>query len=196
MGTELRFCLDSEKDCRELSEKTSINQRLGWHVSCSINRQEVAKMKETRKILAPTDLSELSLAGIRYALEAARASAAEVIVYHSIGADELMHCSRSELLSDVIGLGEKSLSQFLNARCADLLPHVNVRTKVELGAAAASIVDEAKRENADLIVMSTHGRTGFSHVLVGSVTERVVRHAPCPVLSIHPAKETAAEAVA
>jgi nucleotide-binding universal stress UspA family protein len=38
----------------------------------------------------------------------------------------------------------------------------------------------------DLIVISTHGRTGLSHILVGSITERVVRHAPCPVLSIHP----------
>jgi len=54
-----------------------------------------------------------------------------------------------------------------------------------MGAPAKNIVQEAKKEGADLIVMSTHGRTGLAHMLVGSVTEKVIRHAPCPVLSIH-----------
>src|SRR5262249_33201377 len=49
--------------------------------------------------------------------------------------------------------------------------------------------ERARDDGADLIVMSTHGRTGFSHILLGSVTEKVVRTAPCPVVSIHPKEE-------
>jgi len=47
----------------------------------------------------------------------------------------------------------------------------------------------SERERVDMIVMSTHGRTGLAHMLIGSVTELVVKHAPCPVLSIHPQLE-------
>jgi nucleotide-binding universal stress UspA family protein len=63
---------------------------------------------------------------------------------------------------------------------------VEVRQKVEIGSAATSILEEAEREGSDLIVMSTHGRTGLAHMLMGSVTEQVVRNASCPVFSIHP----------
>lgn len=55
---------------------------------------------------------------------------------------------------------------------------------VESSSAADAICEFAKKIGADMIVMATHGRTGLSHMLIGSVTERVVRHAPCPVLSL------------
>jgi nucleotide-binding universal stress UspA family protein len=63
---------------------------------------------------------------------------------------------------------------------------VEVRQKVEIGSPATNILEEAERESSDLIVMSTHGRTGLAHMLMGSVTEQVVRNACCPVFSIHP----------
>ena len=47
------------------------------------------------------------------------------------------------------------------------------------------IVDTAKEENADLIIITTHGHTGFRHLTLGSVAEKVVRRSPCPVLSVH-----------
>ncbi len=63
---------------------------------------------------------------------------------------------------------------------------------VAVGEAATKIVDVARERNAGMIVMSTHGRTGLSHVLMGSVAEKVVRLAPCPVLSIKPKRMGAA----
>jgi len=57
---------------------------------------------------------------------------------------------------------------------------------VEIGSPATNILEEAEREGSDLIVMSTHGRTGLAHMLMGSVTEQVVRNAACPVFSVHP----------
>jgi nucleotide-binding universal stress UspA family protein len=66
---------------------------------------------------------------------------------------------------------------------------VEVRQKVELGTAYSNITDLAEREAVDMIIMSTHGRTGLDHILLGSVTEKVIAHAPCPVLAIPAAKQ-------
>jgi universal stress protein A len=140
-------------------------------------------MKKVEKILAPTDLSELSRVGLEYAL--ARGWGAEVTVYHVANAAELANY-KAYSLEDLLNKHRKSLGQFLNENFAELLPLVEVRQKVEIGSPATNIVDEAERETSDLIVMSTHGRTGLAHVLMGSVTEQVVRNAACPVFSIHP----------
>ena len=143
-------------------------------------------MDKIKKILAPTDLSELSAAGVRYALELGHAVGAAVTLYHAIGTEELMGHENLRPMPPVLETYDSALTRFLEHHCLDLLPLVEVHTKVEIGVADINIVDEAKKEATDLIVISTHGRTGLSHVLVGSVTERVVRHAPCPVLSIRP----------
>ena len=70
---------------------------------------------------------------------------------------------------------------------------VETLTLVEVGLAAEKIIEAAKEKDADLIVMTTHGRTGLSHALMGSVAEKVVRQAPCPVLTIKPKGESLAE---
>ena len=59
-------------------------------------------------------------------------------------------------------------------------------TQVAVGSAHKEIVGVAKEKNASMIVMATHGRTGFSRALIGSVTEKVVRNAPCPVFTVTP----------
>lgn len=142
-------------------------------------------MKKVEKILAPTDLSELSRTGMEYALELARGWGAEVTVYHVANAAELASY-KAYSVEDLLNKHRKTLGQFLNDNFAELLPLVEVRQKVEIGSPATNILEEAEREGSDLIVMSTHGRTGLAHVLMGSVTEQVVRNASCPVFSIHP----------
>ncbi|MGB9441534.1 MAG: universal stress protein [Desulfobacterales bacterium] len=62
-----------------------------------------------------------------------------------------------------------------------------------MGPAAEKIIEAAKDKDADMIVMATHGRTGLSHALMGSVAEKVVRQAPCPVLTIRPKAEPLVE---
>lgn len=144
-------------------------------------------MKKVEKILAPTDLSELSRVGLEYALELARGWGAEVTVYHIANAAEIASY-KAYSIEDLLTKRQKSLEQFLDEHFAELLPLVEVRQKVEIGSPATSILEEAEREGSDLIVMSTHGRTGLAHVLMGSVTEQVVRNASCPVLSVHSPK--------
>jgi nucleotide-binding universal stress UspA family protein len=141
-------------------------------------------MKKIDKILAPTDLSELSRIGLEYALELARGWGAEVTVYHVANSAELANY-KAHSLADLVEKRKPAVSQFLNQHFADLLPLVEVREKVAIGTPAANILAEAEKEGIDLIVMSTHGRTGLAHVLMGSVTEQVVRNAACPVFSIH-----------
>ncbi len=154
-------------------------------------------MEKIKRILAPTDLSELSLIGVRHALEFASAVGAKVTVYHVIGQGELRELSRNEgegidaeyrphANYNPLETCERALSRFLKNHFSDLIPRVEVEEKVEMGVPDKNIVKLAEIEGSDLIVISTHGRTGLSRMLVGSVTEKVVRHAPCPVLSSHP----------
>ena len=152
-------------------------------------------MKKVEKILAPTDLSELSRAGLEYALELARGWGAQVIVYHVANAAELASY-KAHSIDDLLTKHQETLGKFLSQNFAELLSRVDVRQKVEIGSPATNIVDEAERERSDLIVMSTHGRTGLAHVLMGSVTEQVVRNASCPVFSIHPPRSPKGENVA
>ena len=79
---------------------------------------------------------------------------------------------------------EAALDKFLTEKFADDMKLMEIRQKVEFGAPHTSIVEMAEREGCDIIVMSTHGRTGLNHMLLGSVTEKVVARAPCPVLAI------------
>lgn len=150
-------------------------------------------MEKISKILAPTDLSELSQAGVRYALNLAKAVGAEVTLYHVVNSEELLRYGEkmamdrpSRPANSILEKYQSALSQFLKGNFSDLIPSVKVHEKVELGSPDENIVEEAKKEGVDLIVISTHGRTGVSHMLLGSVTEKVVRTAPCPVLSIRP----------
>jgi universal stress protein A len=145
-------------------------------------------MDRIKKILAPTDLSDLSQAGVRYALELAKAVGAEVTVYHVVCRDEFMRYEllhvRPLLMDNLLQKYRRQLSGFIEERFADLLPSIALRQEVELGVPEDNIVTKAKEEAMNLIVISTHGRTGLSHMFMGSVTEHVIRHAPCPVLSI------------
>lgn len=142
-------------------------------------------MKKVEKILAPTDLSEISRIGLSYAFDLAQGWGAEVTVYHVTDAAELANY-KSSSLQDLIEKREKALMQQISEEFPELLSRVKVRTKVDVGSAPDSIIAEAEKQGSDLIVMSTHGRTGLAHMLIGSVTEYVVRNAGCPVFSVHP----------
>ena len=156
-------------------------------------------MKQTKKILAPTDLSELSQAGVRMALEMAADRGAEIVVYNVLGYEETTVPAGIEewgpaqeaipRIEEIVEERKVELRKYLEGNFAALLSKAKVRCEVGVGVAYQRIVEKAAAEGVDFIVMSTHGRTGFLHVLIGSVTEKVVRMAACPVLSVRPAKE-------
>lgn len=148
-------------------------------------------MDKMKKILAPTDISDLSKAGVRRALEMAGADGAEVIIYHVARHPILLHddlapAAEFPLIDEILEERKKSLDDYLKWNFSDLTRGLKVSAVVEMGIPSEAILNKAHKEKVDLIVMSTHGRTGVMHMLIGSVTERVVREALCPVLSIRP----------
>jgi universal stress protein A len=84
----------------------------------------------------------------------------------------------AKIEGEVVADAEKRLQEMIASKGAT----VPIETKVVIGDAMWEICQAVEREHADLIVMGSHGRTGLAHVFLGSVAERVVRHASCPVL--------------
>lgn len=147
---------------------------------------------QMRRILAPTDFSECSKQAVTCAYELAQAVRAKLVLLHVV-----------ENLPSYIGFippgGAAMLMKDLERQaCFDLaavLPaakaaEVEVARQVVIGSPSDEIVKVAAAEQVDLIVIATHGRIGFSRLVMGSVAERVVRTAPCPVLTIRPTAVT------
>jgi nucleotide-binding universal stress UspA family protein len=149
-------------------------------------------MSTVRKILAPTDFSETSIAGVHYALEMARGTNAEVIVYHAIdvGGEWKDRPPAVAAYHDMLAESRKALDKFLADNFAECINLVEVRCSAEFGTPHNNIVEKAEAEDADMIVMSTHGRTGIDHLILGSTAEKVVARASCPVLVV-PRRERA-----
>jgi nucleotide-binding universal stress UspA family protein len=133
-------------------------------------------------ILHPTDFSEPSQAACEKAVELARQCGAKLTVLH-VYANPLM-AEGFAYVPDPRPEFEQRLSTVANVE----LP-IAVERALRVGVPAEQIVEFAREHNCDLVVMGTHGRTGLSHLLVGSVAEHVVRHAPCPVMVVRPESE-------
>jgi universal stress protein A len=142
-----------------------------------------------RRILVPIDFSPDSLRALAYACDLGRAFGAEVVLLHVVdqtylaGAPELWvaNPALAKLLDDQWQIAKTHV-----ARLGTRLERKGQRlqTVTKRGAPAQVIADTARRAGADLIVMGTHGRTGLTHMLLGSVAEKVVRTAACPVLTV------------
>ena len=130
-------------------------------------------------VLHPTDFSEASLAACEKAVDLARQCGAKLTVLH-VYANPLM-AEGFAYVPDPRPELERMLGDVANEE----LP-IAVARELRVGAPAETIVEFAREHNCDLIVMGTHGRTGLSHLLMGSVAENVVRHAPCPVMVVRP----------
>jgi nucleotide-binding universal stress UspA family protein len=148
-----------------------------------------------KKILAPTDLSSFSASGVRYACNLAKALGAEVIVAHAVSTSEFTSHATSlkittsgaeadDLIGKLVEHQKEQLRQFCEHHLAGVRADLNVQELVEIGDPRTLIVNWARDKAADLIVMSTHGRSGLPRMFLGSVTEKVLRSASCPVLAI------------
>jgi nucleotide-binding universal stress UspA family protein len=140
-----------------------------------------------RRILVPVDFSDCSLPGLKYAIRLAREVGAHVIVLHVTNLGPVMMTT---------GAGYYDSPDYLEAarrRCADRMraflkqvdfDHVKVDTFSVARYCPTAIYEAAEKQCADLIVISTHGRTGLRRALLGSVAEKTARHARCPVLVV------------
>jgi nucleotide-binding universal stress UspA family protein len=152
---------------------------------------EEADVIHLKKILTPTDLSKLSRPAVRYALELALDCNATVIIYNVISEDGEFFGKDERLnpASAILPRQKEQLHEFVKENFADMIGKVAISEVVEAGVPYNKIVAKAEEEKADLVVMSTHGRTGFEQIMLGSVTAKVIARSTCPVLSIRPAKK-------
>jgi nucleotide-binding universal stress UspA family protein len=143
---------------------------------------------EIRSILAPTDFSAHSEQAVRFACGLAERLGAELHLLHVLS--EILPAGPDPLLMPVM---PPEYYEENEERASETLGRLlqpawgtprSVVTAVRWGSPVEAIVAYAVDVKVDLIVIATHGRTGLSHVLLGSVAERIVREAPCPVLTI------------
>jgi universal stress protein A len=149
---------------------------------------------DIRRILAPTDFSDFSKQALKSALELAQTFDAKLLLLHVL---ELPSYPIEGLVPSSLGANLlDDLERQASRDLAGVLPEaegggVDVGRRVIIGTPHRKIIEAAEEEKSDLIVMATHGRTGLSHLVLGSVAERVVRTATCPVLTIRPASHSA-----
>jgi universal stress protein A len=138
-----------------------------------------------KKILVPIDFSDRSTKALQYAISFSRQFRAEILCLHVIeipyGAGEAGLVAEMERFrKDMLKETKRRMDDLLAREAAELPGKGAVRS----GVPYHEITKAAQEEDIDLIIIGTHGRTGFSRFFLGSTTERVVRHAHCPVLVV------------
>jgi len=144
-----------------------------------------------KRILCPTDFSEPALVALKRAEELARHFSAELLVVHAVPELPGPHAYADPPVATTIEvpLYQQELANYAEKMLKELVSHLispEVRTRdlVTTGDAAPEILRIAAQEHVDLIVIASHGEKGWRRLVFGSVAEKVVRHAPCPVLTI------------
>lgn len=136
-----------------------------------------------KTILVPIDFSAHSKAALEYACSFAQDSGAELLIVHA----------RDDTIQHVEGLGPVDALEGLDAALHDMKPtddSVSFSHRMLEGPPAQAILKAAEEEDVEMIVMGTHGRSGFKRLLIGSVAEAVVQKAKCPVLTLRQPEET------
>lgn len=142
-----------------------------------------------RSIVCATDLSQASEPAWEAAQRLARLFDAEVVLVHVVPplAIPIEGYFPPHMYQELVDGASREAMAGLEAWLGGMAePRPKARLRVEEGSAAQRIVEAARDESADLLVVGTHGRTGFGRILLGSVADRIVRVAPCPVLTVGP----------
>ncbi|WP_242340587.1 MULTISPECIES: universal stress protein [Anaeromyxobacter] len=144
---------------------------------------------EWKRICCPIDFSDASRAAMEVAADLARRMGAELWLLHAYPVPGYTFPDGSvvaspKMLQDLAEGAQRHLDEWRVSAEALGAPHVE--TAKEAGEPAAEIVAFARARGMDLLVLGTHGRTGIEHALMGSIAERVVRRAHCPVLTVRP----------
>jgi nucleotide-binding universal stress UspA family protein len=146
-------------------------------------------MKTFETIIFPTDFSENSEYAFEYALSLAMKFNARLVVMHVINEPVdlrgfyVPHISFEKLEEEILSAAEKMMEKFCHTKLASYSKYSSC---IVAGIPYDEILRKVEEEKGSLIVMGTHGRKGIDHFLFGSTTERVVRTAVCPVLTVRP----------
>jgi nucleotide-binding universal stress UspA family protein len=156
-----------------------------------------------KRILCPVDLSGFSLDALKLAVKIAESSGAILDILHVIHNpfDEMymtaitetdpalmeMYANEPQRRAKILRATEEHSEVLLKQFCHEVVQHYpKVRYHIGKGDPFEAILDGAEDFMTDLIVLATHGRTGVKRLVIGNVAEKIVRHAPCPVLTVKP----------
>jgi nucleotide-binding universal stress UspA family protein len=148
-------------------------------------------MTLVKRILVPTDFSDSAKQALDWGVALGQKFQAELVLLHvvenlTVGyASDLFPVPMAEVYEEITGYARAELTKLAEEARAH---GVTVAEKLAQGTPSAEIIRLAKEESLDLIVVGSHGKGLLDHALFGSTTERVVRKAPCPVLTCRPPK--------
>ena len=169
---------------RPISNRGKAPAQLSRQQRCLLTEVCPHKLKQ---ILVPIDFSDCSRKALRYAVPVAERFGAQLLLLYVIETNALpaeLGYVPSEVKRAGIDSAEKALEELAQRTEQALGTHFARQTAVRNGIPWQEITVAAQALDVDLIVLSTHGYTGIKHILMGSTAERVVQHAPCPVLVV------------
>lgn len=148
-------------------------------------------MITVNKILVPTDFSKNAKAAIDYGCELARQFGAELHLLNIVENNIAMYSAEMDVFGTAnnafnVVEAEKRAIERLQTLPVSIGTNSRVVRQTEISTPCSGVTLYAKKHDIDLIVISTHGHTGLTHFLLGSVAENIVRTAPCPVLTVRP----------
>jgi nucleotide-binding universal stress UspA family protein len=155
-----------------------------------VKRSGMPSMIQIKKILVPTDFSEFGQQAIRYGCEFARRFSAQLTLLHVVEdiypiypEPGMLYPSVGDDMAELQDAAKKAIDRLPGNQLAT---GIDISREIVVGTPFLEIIRYARESETDLIIIGTHGRTGLIHALMGSVAEKIVRKAPCPVLSIRP----------
>ncbi len=167
------------------SSKKSIAPRKSAVISVPARKATKAPVT-LKRILVPVDFSEPSMKAVPYALAFAKQFKAELVLVHIV--EQVIYPGDWMIppfpTGDFASESREQLMTKLRSTCAEKTGKVT--PIVRFGRAWQEIIEVAREQKCDMVIMATHGYTGLRHVLLGSVAEKIVRHAACPVLTVRP----------
>lgn len=140
-----------------------------------------------KKVLVPIDFSDYSKSALKYAVNFAKSFNADIILVYVVEPViyppdfSMGQIAMPSINSEWDDRAKDELQKLAKNEITDIK---NTKTIIKTGKPFVEIVETAKEENVDLIIIATHGRSGVEHILFGSTAEKVVRKAPCPVLTL------------
>jgi len=141
-------------------------------------------IREFKTILCPTDFSDASYHALEYALRFVKQSKGTLIVPHILHdtmSPEFRPAGHTLPFEEVTKMAQAKLQEVWQEK---LESYPNCKFPVEIGEPFSEILTIQKESKADLVITSTHGKGGLTHILLGSVAEKLIRHATCPVFIV------------
>ncbi len=140
-----------------------------------------------KKVLVPIDFSDYSKSALKYAVNFAKSFSAEIVLVYVV--EPVIYppdFSMGQIAMPSMNSewDERAKEELQKLAKSEIPGESIVKTIIKTGKPFVEIIETAKEENIDLIIIATHGHSGVEHILFGSTAEKVVRKAPCPVLTL------------